>query len=280
MNSLTFAINRMVSPRRPLDDFLRLARAGGAEAVEIRNDIAGQEFADGTPAYDLKRRIEDAGLKVASINALQRFNDWTPEREREATALIRYARDLGAPGIVLCPVIDAAHGWSDIELGDMLRASLRGLKPILSDHGVIGYVEPLGMIDSTLRRQNIAAAALDEIDGRGSFQICYDTFQHFRASDTETFPEWIGLVHVSGITRADLSREELTEPDRGLVDEGDITGVISRLRALRDSGYAGFVSVEPFDPKVWDDPDLEAALRACIACMKNALIAEPGEAGR
>jgi 2-keto-myo-inositol isomerase len=221
-NSFTFAVNRMVSPHRPLDDFLRLARAGGAEAVEIRNDIAGQEFADGTPAGELKRRIEDAGLRVASINALQRFNHWTPEREREAAALVRYAHDLGAPGIVLCPVIAAAHGRSDAELEGMLRAALRGLKPILSDHGVIGYVEPLGMVDSTLRHQSIAAAALEEIGGQGTFQICYDTFQHFRASATKTFPEWIGLVHVSGITRTDLSGEELTEPDRGLVDDRDM----------------------------------------------------------
>ncbi len=271
MNSFTFAVNRMVSPHRPLDDFLRLARAGGAEAVEIRNDIAGREFADGAPARELRQRIENAGLAVASINALQRFNDWTPEREREATALIRCARDLGAPGLVLCPVIDAAHGWSEIELEAMLRAALRGLKPILSDHGVTGYVEPLGMVDSTLRRQNIAAAALEEIGGQGSFQICYDTFQHFRASDQAIFPEWIGLVHVSGIARADLSREALTEPDRGLVDDRDNALTIPQLRALRDAGYAGFVSVEPFDPKVWDDPGLEAALRASIAYMREAV---------
>ena len=33
-------------------------------------------------------------------------------------------------------------------------------------------------------------------------------------------------------------------------------------------------------PPQLDALGLEAALRACIACMKNALIAEPGEAGR
>jgi len=271
MNSFTFAVNRMVSPHRPLDDFLALARAAGAEAVEIRNDIEGREFADGTPADELRARIADAGLRVASINALQRFNDWTPQREREATDLIRYARDLGAPGLVLCPVIEAAHGWSEADLAAMLRRSLRGLAPILSDHGVTGYVEPLGMKDSTLRRQSIAAEALEEIGGQGNFRICYDTFQHFRASDTTIFPEWIGLVHVSGITRTDLSREDLTEPDRGLVDNRDIALNIPQLKDLRDAGYAGFVSVEPFDPKVWVDPALEAALRESIAYMKKSV---------
>jgi predicted xylose isomerase-like sugar epimerase len=43
------------------------------------------------------------------------------------------------------------------------------------------------------------------------------------------------------------------------------------LRSLRDAGYAGFVSVEPFDPKVWDDPGLEAALHESIAYMRAAI---------
>ena len=135
---IRFALNRTVAPKLPLAAFLVLARKVGASAVEIRNDIKGQEFADGTPASDLKRRISEAGLDVASINALQRFNDWTPERERNAISLIRYAAGLGAPGIVMCPVIDADHGWSDAELEAKLRQSLKALKPIYADHGVIG----------------------------------------------------------------------------------------------------------------------------------------------
>ena len=212
-------------------------------------------------------------MQVASINALQRFNDWTAEREREAAALVRYAQELGAPGLVLCPVIDAAHGWSASELDAKLRQALRGLKPILSDHGVVGYAEPLGMLDSTLRHQEPAVAALDEIGGRGAFRICHDTFQYFRASDTALYPDWIGLVHVSGIVRMDRAPHELREPDRGLVDARDIAETIRQLKRLRDAGYHGYVSVEPFDPTVWQDPELEKALRRSIEFVKGALVA-------
>jgi 2-keto-myo-inositol isomerase len=137
MSKITFAMNRTCAPQLPLAEFLALVRNAGA-AVEMRNDIPGQEFMDGTPARELRDRLEAAGLRVASVNALQRFNDWTPERETEARALIGYAAELGAPGLVMCPVIDEAHGWSEAELAGKLRESLRGLQPIFADHGVTG----------------------------------------------------------------------------------------------------------------------------------------------
>ena len=266
-----FALNRMVAPNLLLDGFLTLARKVGAKAVEVRNDVDGREFADGTPAKDLRRRISDAGLKVASINALQRFNDWMPDREREARALIEYAAALGAPGIVMCPVIAANHGWSDAELEAKLRQSLKALKPIYIDHGVIGYVEPLGMVESTLRSQTRAIAAMADVDGFGAFALCYDTFQYYRASDSKLFPEHIGLVHISGITRTDLAREALTEPDRGFVDANDICDNLGQLRQVGSAGYGGYVSMEPFDPRIHGADDVSAPLKASLDYVRSSL---------
>lgn len=259
-HSVKFAINRMVAPRLAIDRFLTLAKNSGAAAVEVRNDVEGQEFMDGTPARDLRARISDAGLAVASINALQRFNDWTPERAREAGNLFTYAAELGAPGIVMCPVIDARHGWSEIELAAKLRESLQAIKVIASDTGVTGYVEPLGMIDSTLRKQKLAAEAIADVDGAGPLRICYDTFQFYRARDAQLYPEMIGLVHVSGISRGDLPPERLTEPDRGFVDESDITDTAGQLKHVVTKGYSGYVSMEPFDPAIHAMDDVSGPL--------------------
>lgn len=267
---IRFAINRMVAPRLGLDGFLALARAAGAEAVEVRNDVEGREFADGTPAAELRRRIADHGLAVASINALQRFNDWTPDRQREAETLFAYAAALGAPGIVMCPVIDANHGWSDAELARKLRQALKALRSIAADNGVVGYVEPLGMVDSTLRSQRLAADAIADCDGLGPLQICYDTFQYFRASDDRLFPDFIGLVHVSGITRTGPRREELTEPDRGFVDSRDICGNLDQLRHVLAAGYRGYVSMEPFDPAIHALADATAPLVASFDYLRQA----------
>lgn len=269
--TLRFALNRTCAPQLALPDFIALARAVGVQAVEIRNDIAGREFADGTPPAEIRARLDGAGLRVASVNALQRFNDWTPERDTEARALVATAAALGAPGLVLCPVHTEDHGWTEAEAERNLREGLARLAPILRDHGVTGYVEPLGMRGSTMKRQAMAVAAVGDIDGWDAYALCYDTFQFFRCGDDRLFPERIGLAHMSGIARTDLPPGDLTEPDRGLIFVDDRVGNIAQLRALKAAGYAGYVSMEPFSPAVQTDPTLAAQLRASLDYVASLL---------
>jgi 2-keto-myo-inositol isomerase len=268
---LCFAINRTVSPFRDLDGFLALARQAGVQGVEIRNDVEGREFADGTPASELKARVADAGLAIASINALQRFNDWNAERAAEARAVIEYAGACGAPGLVLCPVVDAADGRGPAQLEKDLRRALLELKPMLGANGVVGLVEPLGMVESTLKFKAPSVEAIAEIDGFADFALCHDTFQHFRCGDTALFPEYTGIVHVSGIVERTLPREALKEPHRGFVDGDDISGNVEQVAVFLDRGYAGFISFEPFDPAVQRLDDPCAALAASMAYLRSAL---------
>lgn len=280
MSSIQFAMNRTCAPQLPLDDFIALARAAGVSAVEIRNDVPGQELLDGTPAGDVRARLDEAGLRVASVNALQRFNDWTPEREIEARNLISYAAALGAPGVVMCPVIDEEHGWSEVELATRLRHALRRLRPLFADHGVTGYLEPLGMRGSTLTRQAQAVEAVADVDGWSDFAICHDTFQFFRCGDERTFPERIGLVHVSGISRRDLAPSGLSEPDRELVFVDDRVGNVSQLRELMTAGYHGYISMEPFSPEIQQDPALGIRLPASFNYLAAALGVQPASVQR
>jgi 2-keto-myo-inositol isomerase len=268
---IRFALNRTCSPDRSLTQFIALAKAAGVDAIEVRNDIPGREFSDGMKAEDLRAILDDAGLRLASINALQRFNDWDSDREAEAAALARYGAVLGAPGIVLCPVVDLNHGWNEAQLDEMLRHSLRKLRPILLELGVTGYVEPLGMQGSTMKRQATAVAAVSDVAGWDAYRICHDAFQFYRCGDTEMFPERIGLVHISGIDRTDLPPGELTEPDRGLVSKTDRVGNIRQLRALIEGGFAGYVSIEPFSPAVQQDPALPAKLAECVADVRAGI---------
>jgi 2-keto-myo-inositol isomerase len=275
---IRFALNRTCAPQLALPEFIALATTVGVQAVEIRNDIEGREFADGTPAAEVKARLDDAGLQIASVNALQRCNDWTPDRATEAEALVAYAAALGAPGLVLCPVHTEDHGWTEAEAEKNLRDGLRALRPILRDHGVTGYVEPLGMRGSTMKRQAMAVAAVSDIDGWDDFRLCYDTFQFYRCGDTQLFPDRIGLAHMSGITRTDLAPGDLTEPDRELIFVGDRVGNIAQLSALQAAGYDGFVSMEPFSPDVQADPQLAAHLRASLDYVATLLADTPPNA--
>ena len=141
---ISYALNHMVAPRRSFADLLRLATSLGLDQVEIRNDLDGVPMRDGTPPDRVRAEAEAAGVRILSINALQRFNDWNDARAGEATALARYAQGCGAEALVLCPVNDANYRLAEPERLDRLRTALRGLAPILEDAGITGLVEPLG----------------------------------------------------------------------------------------------------------------------------------------
>lgn len=269
---LHFALNQSSQPDRPLAEFLSLARQAGAGAIELRNDLAGMQLGGSDPAQT-RAEVEAAGLAIASVNALQNFNIMTKDRLAEADALFSMAARLGAPGVVLCPHHVPGHGWSDAEAAANLRQGIRALEPILAAHGIRGLLEPLGMQGSTMNRQGAAVEAVEDTLGWQHFGLCHDTFQFWRAGDTAMYPEHISLVHVSGIPPGDVPRAELRDADRGFVYVGDRSQNVSQLTRLRAAGYKGWISMEPFDVAVVQDPRIGATLQASYDYLRAAATA-------
>jgi 2-keto-myo-inositol isomerase len=267
-----FAINHIVTPALRPQAFFQLARSLGLQEVEIRNDLAGNAIVDGTPAADIRAQAAEAGVKIATINALQRFNQWTPEREREAIELADYARDAGAAALVLVPVNDGT-GQQDGERQKNLRAALTVLKPIVQERGLLGFVEPLGFEICSLRSKREAVEAIKAIGGQDTFRIVHDTFHHHLAGEPELFPQWTGLVHISGVTDAAVSISDMRDSHRVLVDAQDRLGNIAQIRALLAGGYAGLFSFEPFAEEVQQLENPAEALSRSIALIESQLLA-------
>lgn len=254
MNDITLALNHMSAPRLGVRDFFALARSLGIDRVEIRNDLPSNAMLDGTPAAEIRASAEKAGLDVISINALQRFNDWTQEREAEARFLIEYARECGARALVLVPVNDGS-GRADGERQANLRIALQALGPILRANGVIGLVEPLGFQACSLRSKREAVDAIDSVESGDVFQMVHDTFHHVLAGEPDIFPERTGLIHISGVSDQNVGVDDMRDPHRVLVGPGDRLDNIGQIRALRAAGYKGEFSFEPFAPAVHSTPD-------------------------
>jgi 2-keto-myo-inositol isomerase len=259
----------MAAPQLVLPAFFALARNLGLTDVEIRNDIAGQPILDGTPAATVRGEAERAGVSILTINALQRFNDWSAAREREAAALATYARDAGAKAIILVPTNDGS-GREDGLRQERLRAALTALKPILAEHGVTGLVEPLGFASSSLRLKREAIDAIRAVGG-DIFKVTHDTFHHHLAGEAELFPEMTGLVHVSGVDDASLATTDMRDAHRVLVGPADRLGNIAQLRRLRAGGYSGAISFEPFAESLRHVADPAAGLRQSIAFIEGKL---------
>jgi len=267
---MQFGLNHVTLPNRRFRDFVQFARSIGIADVEICNDLPGVELADGAPPDVIRRQAEATGVRIAAINALQRFDDWNDIRAAEATALARYARACDARAVVLCPVNakDDRRGPADRAAG--LRRALATLAPILSAEGVSGLVEPLGFSQSALRTKRAALAAMDEVDGAGVFALVHDTFHHFLSGETEMFPARTGLVHVSGVVGRGLDPAEIEDRHRTLVAAADVLGTVEQVRALWQGGYRGLVSMEAFAPSVHASTDIAAELTASFALLRGA----------
>lgn len=268
MNS---SLNHMVAPRLAHTAFFDLARRLGVDRVEIRNDLRGVALLDGTPASAVGAAAKARGLRILSINALQRFNLWDDARAAEAASLIAQAVAGGAEALVLCPVNDANYKPSPTERRDALRKALMALRPMLATAGIVGLVEPLGFVECSLRTKQEAVDAIEAIGGAGAFGLVHDTFHHFVSGETRIFPERTGLVHISGVTEPSATASTMRDPHRVLVDAADRIGNIAQLRALRAGGYRGAISFEPFAAAVHDSPTIEADLSASLGYVKEGL---------
>jgi 2-keto-myo-inositol isomerase len=273
-HGISYAINHMVAPRRSFADLLELATSLGLDQVEIRNDLEGVPMRDGTPSERVRGEAEAAGVRILSINALQRFNDWNDARADEATALARYAQGCGAKALVLCPVNDATYRLSEPERRDRLQAALRALAPILEDAGITGLVEPLGFEQSSLRYKADAIAAIEELGLGERFRLVHDTFHHHLSGEARVYPEWTGLVHISGVDDPDLPLDRMLDAHRGLIERDDVLGNVGQIRTLM-KGYGGPYSFEPFAASVHGLDDIAGALEASMCRIDREIAKAP-----
>lgn len=270
MPPLNFALNHMTAPALNLDAFFALAVSLGMTAVEIRNDLDGNAIVDGTPPAEVKALAERHGVTIISINALQRFNEWTPARAAEAGELIAYAGACGARALVLVPKNDGT-GQADGERQENLRDALTALKPMLEAAGIIGLVEPLGFEICSLRSKREAAEAILAIGGERTFRLVHDTFHHHLAGEPELFADLTGLVHISGVEDPAVTVSAMRDGHRILVGPQDRLGNISQIKALLADGYSGPLSFEPFSPAVHAAADPKAAVAQSVAFIRKAI---------
>lgn len=262
-----FALNHMVAPHADLDAFFAIVAGLGLDAVEIRNDLKGVAIADGTSATTVRSAAQKHRVQILSINALQRFNDWTDARAAEAAALAAYAKACGAQALVLCPVNDWQFRPGEHARLDGLRRSLSELAPVLEANGLIGLVEPLGFMESSLRLKREAVEAIDAVGAGATFRLVHDTFHHAVAGEDAIFPERTGLVHVSGVEDSGLSFSSMRDPHRVLVGPRDRLDNAGQVRRLSEGGYSGYLSFEPFAASVHALADVATALKESMAFL-------------
>jgi len=240
-----------------LEDSLRQIAACGYAGVEIMADVphAYPPDMDARRRKSVGRLLDDLGLTVTNLNAFTLFaqgNTWHPswiERDEQARtrriehtlAVIRLARDLGAPGISLEPGGPVPEGMARSEALRLYREGLERVLPTAEECGVDLLIEPEPglLIQRPGEFEEFMAGFWATANGRVALNFDIGHFYCVGVDPAEAvreLAEHIRHVHLEDIAASREHRHLV--PGRGAIDLEAVIG------ALRSVGYDGWVTVE------------------------------------
>jgi len=199
------------------------------------------------------------------------------EARREHWALFSHRLELcKALGIGTMVVVADVESPLDEQAFERLRVSLR---QAADQAGVAGVRIALEFQSRAAFPNNLQSAAMIVADcGSPHLGICLDLF-HFYTGPSKH--EDLGLLTSENLFHVQLSdlagnlREFATDADRVLPGDGDfqLEPIIARLR---DIAYAGAVSVELMNPRIWQSPPRQVGEVAMTALRRVLGLASMG----
>jgi len=265
---LKFCVNHMTAPNSSWKELLSMASASGAAGVEFRNDLPTSLFSGDSPET-VARDMQKRGLILYGLSQVYPFNSYSDAIAQKVETLIDIAKRCGAQTISLIPRNDGTCRGNG-ERQANLRLALREIKPMLANSGLVGLVEPLGFSRSSLRTKEEALNAIEGVNGAAYFKIVHDTFHHHLAQETEFFPEYTGIIHISGVADPTLSIDQMEDEHRKLVDDQDRLGNIDQINTLIEMGYTGPISMECFSTEVHQLSNLADELGKSLNFVRSA----------
>jgi 2-keto-myo-inositol isomerase len=257
--SFVYCLNTSTIRPTPLLEKIRIAGDAGFSAIEPWNEEVDAYLAGGGSMAELKSALADANLTVVSMIAL---GGWiTAEGEAYARVLnecrrrMDQAAELGSPYIVASPpdeVVDldhAARRYAEL----LTLGRIVGVKPSME---FLGFVAGIKDVSSA---KTIADGAAD-VDAT----VVADVFHMIRGGgsvDDLLMLEGAKLAnfHVNDVP---ATPDPLTQTDADRVMPGDGIADLPRVFAnLRAIGYAGPLSLELFNPSLWEADPLDVARR-------------------
>ncbi len=256
MRKSNFSLNRIILPDLGLEEFLKLTSELGLNKVELRNDLPGAGIIDTYSPEQVKKLTAKYGIKILSINALQKFNlgEALPDALKELRKLIDLSVSIDCEAIVLVPNNDVNDKRAGDVIFDETVSALKAYGSLFEDSGILGYVEPLGFKECSLRSKVIAMRAIQE-SGCNRLKIVHDTFHHYLGPDTlDIFGtdfdiSYIGLVHISGV-ESDIQVHQYKDDHRILISPDDKLKNSEQIELLIEQGYDGVISFEPFAKEI------------------------------
>lgn len=253
-----YVLNTSTIKPAPLTEKIRVAGEAGYDGVELWNDDLTAFVDTGGTLADVKSMLNDRGLTVPTVVHIPGWldaDDGEPYRRAldEARRRMDQAAAIGARRIIAGPPRGAC---------DYARSSERyaELLEIGREHGVLPALEFLGFVQevNTIKALWRIAGNVDDPDK----SVVLDSFHIFRGGssldDMELVPvEMIAVFHINDAPR-EIPRNQQEDKDRVLPGDGilPLKEIVARLSR---KGYRGALSLELFNPSLWEKAPLDVA---------------------
>lgn len=265
MTQKGLALHTWTLDTTPLADVLRIARAAGWDAVELRRLDFARAFEAGRSAAEVLDLVRRSGLSVACVGVQA---GWMlaegAERRRILQAFAESCRWAAALdcGIVMSPV--------DRGRGDFRRAieSVREVGDLAARHGVCLALE----FNSQAEQWNCLERVREVVAGAGHPHcgLLLDTYHLQRSGGDvraleDLAPEEIAYVQYSDVPRDGLQPGKTLDrlpPGQGAVPFSEVFRVVS------EKGYGWYFSYEAPNPSAWARDPGEVAREALQATRR------------
>jgi len=270
MKTWSLCLNTSTIKPAPLLEKIAIAAKAGYQAIELWNDDVNEFQAVGGSLTDLRRRLDDSGLKVPSMIALFYWmNDEGIEKAREFPEVKRrmeQAAALGASHIVASPYPDLAP----LDIG-RAAARYRELLELGATIGITPAMEFLGFQRNVYQLEQ--AVAIAEQSDHPQACIVLDPFHLYRGGSGFGGIRALKSVKISichfNDSPASPSQFQQTDGDRVYPGDG-ILPLKQMLRDLDSIDYRGYLSVELFNESYWQR-DLNDVARTAREKTMNLL---------
>ena len=175
--SIKFGFNHMVAPSLTPEELVDAA----VTPAPSRSNCATTSAPTASRSRNrppCQRQGQGSRDRNRTINALYPFNIWNEELALQTESLAKLAAACGAEGPRHVPAQPRKDARRDARESRRSARRAKQARAILIEHGLKGFVEPLGFPVSSLRFKREALAAIDDIRGADVFSFVHDTFHH------------------------------------------------------------------------------------------------------
>jgi len=259
MSALQYCLNTSTIRPASLMEKIRVAGATGYRAIELWNDDLTAHVQGGGSLAEVRRALDDRGLEVPTVIAAFGWLESTgPAHQRaldETRRRLEQAAAVGARHLIASPAMEAC----DLSVGG---ERYRELLELGRQFGVVPAMEYLGFVGSV----HTIAQGWKIVQDAAHPDACLimDPFHILRGgsplADIALVPGGkVAIWHWNDVPGTVPVGQQADE-DRVL--PGDGVGPLKEIERLAlQQGYRGFVSLELFNPALWQrDPEEVARL--------------------